>query len=69
MKSKNILLSFLLISSVSLSSQASDLHFTLGTGYPFTLIAEGSMATEEGDKRWYSNFKEGLGAKGEGNRI
>ena len=40
--------------------KANDIDFTVGSGYPFLLIIEGSIATSERQQRWFGNYKSGF---------
>ena len=58
--SKKIFLCSILISIKPSLSQASELSFTFGGGYPFIAIPEVSIASNDNSQRWFANYKVGL---------
>ena len=40
--------------------KANDIDLTTGSGYPFLLIAEASIATGDRQQRWFGNYKIGF---------
>jgi hypothetical protein len=40
--------------------QAEDVDFSFGGGYPFIVVSEISIASEEKAQRWHANYKVGL---------
>lgn len=61
MKNRNVLwASVLLLSSLSLSSQANTVDFTIGGGLPFFVVPEFSFASDDEKKRYFVNYKMGL---------
>jgi hypothetical protein len=57
---KKTLFTALVIFSTPLFSQASNVDFTLGAGYPFFAVPEISLATNDAKQRWFANYKVGL---------
>jgi len=41
-------------------SQAKRVDFSIGGGYPFLVVPEISFASNDGDQRWFTNYKMGL---------
>ena len=60
LKKSNLLLYVLLLSTLPFIVKANEVDFSLGTGYPFLLIAEASIATGDRQQRWFGNYKIGL---------
>ncbi|MGS0534883.1 hypothetical protein [Pseudoalteromonas sp. SaAl2] len=42
------------------NSYANDVSFSIGGGYPYFVVPEVSLSTNEGNQRWYANYKIGL---------
>jgi hypothetical protein len=61
MKLKNIVfIGGLLVGSTPLMNQAEEVSFSIGGGYPFFVVPEVSLASNEGEQRWFANYKMGL---------
>ena len=45
---------------LTLPTEAKDIDFSLGGGYPFIVIPEVSMANKDKTQRWHANYKAGL---------
>ena len=50
----------ILFGSLSVSNQAKSADFSLGGGLPYFVIPEVSFAANNGEKRWFANYKIGL---------
>jgi len=60
MKLFHLNLLLILVLGVSFSTNASDVKFSVGTGYPFVGILEVSVPAMNDDQRLFANFKAGL---------
>ena len=49
-----------LLTICTFSSNANDVNFSIGGGYPYFVIPEVSLSANEGTQRWYANYKLGL---------
>jgi len=42
------------------NAHATGIDFTLATGFPFVAVVEGSMPSDNNNRRWFANYKVGL---------
>ncbi|MBB1435949.1 MULTISPECIES: hypothetical protein [Pseudoalteromonas] len=49
-----------LLTICTFSSNANDVNFSIGGGYPYFVIPEVSLSAAQGTQRWYANYKIGL---------
>lgn len=54
------ILSTLFISALIPATQAKAVDLSIGGGYPFFVIPEMSIATDDAQRRWFANYKMGL---------
>jgi len=60
LKLKSIFLTLLLLSSTVQANNSDNVHFSLGSGYPFFSVFEVSFPAMNNDQRWFANYKAGL---------
>jgi len=58
--SKIISFLWIFISTQPIISQATELDFSMGGGYPFIATPEASIASDDKRQRWFANYKLGL---------
>jgi hypothetical protein len=54
------ILSSMVISIIPLTAQANEINFSIGGGYPFFVVPEVSLSSDDNQQRWYANYKMGL---------
>jgi len=55
---KHFITSALILSSYTVGAASVD--FTLATGFPFVAVVEGSMPSDNNNRRWFANYKVGF---------
>ncbi len=60
MKNSYLYLAYLPIASIFFSGDTNAVDFSIGGGYPFVLVPEVSIATNDDSQRWYINGKFGF---------
>ena len=60
MKKSNLFFCALLLNTMPFIVKANEIDFSIGSGYPFLLVAEVSVAAGDRQQRWYGNYKLGL---------